>query len=98
MAFIVYFLMFNYMIFGVQQVTLAMVEEGYVDSKDQESFGWVASREVNDPSIPTEIDELKKESLTMPEAIKKYHMRKNLVEDDRKALSLLLDKEPKLIE
>ena len=55
MAFFFYFFMLNYMLFGVYKVTLAIVEEGYLTSKDQTSLDWVAKRNVKDPSKQTKL-------------------------------------------
>jgi hypothetical protein len=41
---------------------------------------------------------MKKESITIPETIRKWNMRQNLNEDEKQALSVLLEKEPTLIE
>ena len=55
MAFFFYFLMLNYMLFGVNKVTLAIVEEGYLTSKDQTSLDWIAKRNVKDPNYQTKL-------------------------------------------
>lgn len=97
-GFIFYFMMLNYIIFGVSQVALAMVEEGYLTAKEQSDFDWVAKKSIDDPCKPSDLEEIKKKSLTIPETIKIYNMRKRLDEVDRKAMSVMLDKEPNLVE
>ena len=55
-AFLLYFVVFNYMAFGVNMVALAMVEEGYLTAKVQSDYDWVIKKEIDDPCMQTQLE------------------------------------------
>ena len=57
-------------------LTLAVVENGYLDQKHTKRFAWVYDK-VRDPEFADDHEEVEKNSLTPPDALRALQMRRN---------------------
>ena len=55
----------------ILNITLAQVEEGYLEQKYSTRFEWLSRKNISDPQQAKEIGQIKEGLLTLPEALKK---------------------------
>ena len=63
-------------------LTLAVVEHGYLDQKYSQRFDWVY-QPIRDPEHKLEHEEIDEMSLTPPDALKNLHLRKSQLKSMR---------------